>query len=69
MRIIHKPGPDLFIADWLSRQNHNAEIPRMQLHINTIQTDTNIPECMTMHESQQAMSQDQKLQCLKHYII
>ena len=31
VRIIYKPGPDLFIADWLSKKNHNedkdAEIP------------------------------------------
>ena len=34
----------------------------MQLSINTIQSTTNIPECMTMHELQEAMSQDQYLQ-------
>ena len=49
MKIIYKPGPDLFIADWLSTQknieNKDAEIPGMQLNINTIQTATNIPEC------------------------
>ena len=46
--------PDLFIADWLSRQNHNenkdSEILGMQLNICAIQTATSIPECMTMHE-------------------
>ena len=35
VRIIHKLGPDLFIADWLPRQNHkenkDKEIPGMQL--------------------------------------
>ena len=25
VRIIYKPGPDLFIADWLSRQNHKEK--------------------------------------------
>ena len=72
-RIIYKPGPDLFIVDWLSRQNHNKvkdkEIPGMQLSIDTIQTPTTVPECMTMHEVQQATSQDQHMQCLKEYII
>ena len=53
VRIIYKPGLDLFIADWLSRQNHkeskDAEIPDMQLNIDAIQT-TNIPDCMTIHD-------------------
>ena len=43
----------MFIADWLSRQNHkenkNAGIPGMQLNIDTIQTTANILDCMTMH--------------------
>ena len=41
VRIIYKPGPDLFIVDWLSRQNHSEnkdeEIPGMQLSIKAIQ--------------------------------
>ena len=36
----------------------DTQIPGMQININTIQTPTNIPECKTMHELQQAMSQD-----------
>ena len=47
VRIIYKCGPDLFIVDWLSRQNHkenkDAEIPGMQLNIDAIHTMTNIP--------------------------
>ena len=62
MRIIYKPGPDLFILDWLSRQNYNkdkdVEILGMQLGISAIQTTANIPECMTMHELQQVTFQD-----------
>ena len=73
MRIIYKPKPDLFIADWLSRQYHDenkdTQIPGMQVSINVIQTATNIPEHMTMHDLQQAVSQDQHLQHLKDYII
>ena len=41
----------------------------MQLNYNAIQTATNIPECMKMHELQQAISQDQHLQHPKDYII
>ena len=66
-------GPDLFMEDWLSRQNHDenkdAKIISMQFNINAIQTTTYIPECMTMHEMQQAMSQDQHLEHLKDFII
>ena len=65
VRIIYKSGPDLFIADWLSRQNHSdnkdEDIPSMQLSIIAIQMTTNIPQCMTMHELQQAMYQGQHL--------
>ena len=64
MTIIYKAGPDLFIVDWLFRQNHSkhkdAEILGMQLNINAILTTTNIPECMMMHELQQMTSQDNR---------
>ena len=49
VRIIYKPGLDLFIMDWLSRQNHkenkDVEIPAIQLNIDARQTVTNIPPC------------------------
>ena len=64
---------NLFIADWLFRQNHtenkDAEIPGMQLNIDVIQTMTNIPDCITIQQLQQATSQDDHLQQLKGYII
>ena len=70
---IYKPGLDLFIVVWLSRQNHKVnkgtQILGMQLNIDAIQTTTNIPDCMTIHKLKQAMSQDEHLQCLKEYII
>ena len=59
VRIIYKPGPDKFIADWLSSKNHkrkkDAETHGKQLNIEAIQTTTNIPECMTIHDLQQAI--------------
>ena len=40
VRFKYKPEPDLFIADWLSRQNHkenkDTEIPGMQLNMDSI---------------------------------
>ena len=59
VRIIYQPGPDLFITDLLSRQNHkenkDTEMPDTQLNIDAKQTFINIPECMTIHELQQGM--------------
>ena len=65
VRVINKPGLDLFITDWLSRQNHkenkDPEIPGMQMNIDAIETMTNIPDCMTLQWLQQATSQDDHL--------
>ena len=53
VRIFYKPGPDLFITDWLSRHNHtenkDSEIYGMDIKVDAIQTATNIPECMSIH--------------------
>ena len=68
MSIITDNKPNLYKAGWLSRQNHkenkDVEIPCMQLDIDTIETATNIPEFITIHELQQATSQDERLQHL-----
>ena len=44
---MYKPGPDLFIADWLSRQSHkenkNEEISGMHMNINAIDVETESP--------------------------
>ena len=72
-QIIYKPGPDIFIADWQSRHNHaegkDQPIKGMELWVDIIQTATDMPECLSMTELQQASSQDNKLQKLKHFII
>ena len=40
VKLVYKPGPDLFIADGLSRQNHtedkNEEIAGMQVNVNSV---------------------------------
>ena len=73
VRIIYKPGPNLFIGNRLSRQNHNEhkdeEITGMQVNINTIQTTTTIPEYMMICELQQQTSQDSYSQQLKEQVI
>ena len=66
VRIIYKPGPDLFIADWLSRHNHtentDAEIWGMDVKVDVIQTATNILECLSMPQLQQAVAQGDHIQ-------
>ena len=39
-------------------ENGDTDMPGMQLNIDAIQTATNIPDCMTLQELQQAISQD-----------
>ena len=41
----------------------------MELQVDIIQTATGMPECQSMTELQQASSQDNHLQKLKHFII
>ena len=67
-KIINKPVQDLFISDWLPRQNHkkdkNEEIAGMQGNVNTVETATNIPEYMMIHELQNTAAVDNHLQKL-----
>ena len=66
VQIIYKPGPDIFIADWLSRHNHtegkDQPINGMEVWVDIIQTVTDMPECLSVMELQQASSQDDHLQ-------
>ena len=41
----------------------------MDIRIDTIQSMTDIPECVSMSQIQQASAQDEHLQCLKSFII
>ena len=73
IHIIYKPGPDIFIADWLLRHNHadgkDQLIKGMELWVDITQTTTDMPECPSMTELQQALSQDNHLQKSKYFII
>ena len=70
---MYKPGPDIFIADWLSRHHHvegkDKPIEDMDIQVDAIQSTTDIPECVSMAEIQQALVQDDHLQELKNFII
>ena len=53
VQIIYKPGPEIFIADWLSRHNHtegkDKPIKGMDVWVDAIQTAMDMPECISMH--------------------
>ena len=71
---LYKPGPDLLIADWLSRQNHKKKkqydvILGMKININAIDTATDIPKCMAIQEIQQAEIKDEYLQQIGEHSI
>ena len=48
--MIYKPGPDIFIADWLSRYNHiegkDKPIKDMDIWVDAKQSATDILECI-----------------------
>ena len=73
VQIIYKPGLEIFIADWLSRNNNvegkDKPIKDMDIWVDSIQNSIDMPECISMEEIQQALSQDDNLQQLKKCII
>ena len=52
VQILYKSGPEKFIADWLSQHNHqkgkDEPIWDMDVRVDTIQSPTDIPECISI---------------------
>ena len=52
IKILYKPRPVLFIADWFSQQNQDedkdSEIPEIKISIDVVHTATDIQENMSM---------------------
>ena len=73
VQILYKPRPEIFIADWLSQHNHHKGkdelIQDMEIRVDTILSATDIPECISISQVQQAMVQDEHLQHLKNIIV
>ena len=71
--IIYKPGPEIFIADWLSQHNHKENIDKaingLDIRVDVVQVVTDVPECMSIQQIQQATKQDEHLQRLQCFII
>ena len=68
VQIIYKPGPKIFIADWVSRHK-DKPTKDMDVCVDAIQSVTDIPECVSMAEIQQESTQDNHIQHLKNCII
>ena len=62
IKMLYKPGSDLFIPDWLSWQNHkedkDSEIFHKKISIDIVQTAVDTPECMSIQDIQWATLQD-----------
>ena len=73
VQILYKPGPEIFIADWLLWHNHqegkDEPIQDMDVRVDTIQSTTDILECISISQVQQAMAQDEHSQCPNNIII
>ena len=73
VQIRYKPGPEIFTADWLSRhiykEGRDKPIKDMDIRINATQSSTDILECMSIKQIQQASVHDEHLQHLKNSII
>ena len=72
-RILYKTWPQLFIADWLLRHNHekirDEDIPGMCITISTIKSCIEIPDCMRSEETRQANLEDKHLSSLAEFIL
>ena len=72
VHILHKPGHDFYIVDWLSRnnlaENKDQENTSMNVNRHVIITSVNILVCTSIGDIWSATSQDAHLQKLKLYI-
>ena len=66
VQIIYKPGPEIFYEEWLLRHNHmegkDKPIKGMDIQVDTIQAITEMLECISVVEIEQASSTDNHLQ-------
>ena len=66
VRTLYKPGPEIFIADWLSQHNHKENkdeaISGIDVQVDAVQTLMDVPECMLIQHRQWATAQDEHLQ-------
>ena len=70
---LYKPGPELYIADWLSCHNHtetkDKEISDINISRHTINTTVDNPISNWIEGIKAATNENAELQMLKQYII
>ena len=73
VHIIYKLGQELYITDWLSRNNHtegrDQDTTGVHISVNAISTAVNMLVCISIGDIQVATCQDAHLQKLRWYII
>ena len=73
IHVLYTPSPNLYIAEWLSKQNHaenkNKETEGIKLNIDTISKVTYITTCMSIQDIAEARQNDMHLQELKEYTL
>ena len=71
--ILYKPGPDLYIACWLSNhnlsENKDQEIAGLNINIHTLSMEIDVPVCTSVEDIRNVMSTHSELQMLQTYII
>ena len=67
--ILYKPDPELYIADWLSQNNHeentDKEMQSLIINFNAIEAAVDLPVCTSTHNVQEVTARDVHLQGLK----
>ena len=70
--ILYKPGPDLYIVDWLSwhnnTENRDQEMAGMSITMHTIGIVGDIRVCTLIEDIRAAVSEDAELQMLQEHI-
>ena len=73
IRILYKPEQQLLNADWLSRHIHETnkvkEIPDIYNMINTIESCTDIVNCMSEDKIRELTTQDEHLSAFAEFIF
>ena len=73
IKILNRPGLQLFVADWLCRHNHklnkDKEVARISISINVMETCANIPGCITAEEMQLVFKENEHIGLLSEYKV
>ena len=70
---VHKPGAELYIANWMLHNNHvenkNQEVADRNISLHTISAIVDIPICTSIKDIKVATEENAELQMLRRYIF